>query len=234
MPRCSSGILKTVGAILIAGVATEIGYQLYLYFTHKRKDKTFPNDKRVFINKVLIFPDKSVACKKHFLTENGCGNENCRFSHEKSSLSELFQYLNSAKSSLDVCVFTISFEDLADILVAKAKAGVTVRVIADDEQVDVPGSQIWKLRAQGIALRTDNSSYFMHHKFVIIDNSLLINGSFNWTRQAIMGNQENLVIVNHPEILEEFKKEFSKLWEDFDPKFISNQPHLRAIHNYRH
>lgn len=147
MPLCYSGVLKTVGAILIAGIATEIGYQLYLYFTCRPKRK---EDRREFINKVLIFPDKSVACKRHFLTENGCENQNCRFSHEKSSLSEFFQYLNSAKSSLDVCVFTISCEDLADILVERARAGVTVRVIADDEQVDASGSQVWKLRAQGI------------------------------------------------------------------------------------
>lgn len=85
----------------------------------------------------------------------------------------------------------------------------------------------------GIALRTDNSSYYMHHKFVIIDNNLLITGSFNWTRQAIVGNQENLVILNHPDVLEEFKKEFRKLWADFDPKLIRNQPHLRAIHTYQ-
>ena len=34
-----------------------------------------------------------------------------------------------------------------------------------------------------------------HNKFVTIDGAILITGSFNWTRQAVLSNQENLVIL---------------------------------------
>ena len=34
----------------------------------------------------------------------------------------------------------------------------------------------------------------MHHKYVIIDDQILIMGSFNWTSQAIMGNSESLLV----------------------------------------
>ena len=37
-----------------------------------------------------------------------------------------------------------------------------------------------------------------------MDSSLLINGSFNWTSSAVMGNNENVVVTNHPHIVEMF------------------------------
>ena len=46
-----------------------------------------------------------------------------------------------------------------------------------------------------------------------MDSSLLINGSFNWTSSAVMGNNENVVVTNNPHIVAKFVGEFSKLWQ---------------------
>ena len=62
----------------------------------------------------------------------------------------------------------------------------------------------------------------MHHKFVLIDGQMLINGSFNWTQRAITGNQENVIITNHSKVISAFKDEFEKLWHQFDPAKIHN------------
>jgi len=70
----------------------------------------------------------------------------------------------------------------------------------------------------GIVVRTDTSSFFMHHKFVIIDGTLLVNGSFNWTKQAITGNQENLLLTNNQGIVQPYLIEFNRLWAMFDPR----------------
>lgn len=74
----------------------------------------------------------------------------------------------------------------------------------------------------GLHVRTDHSSYLMHHKFVVIDNCILLTGSFNWTRQAISGNQENLLALSNKRIVSLYRREFEKLWKNFDPRNYTN------------
>jgi DNA uptake protein ComE-like DNA-binding protein len=52
----------------------------------------------------------------------------------------------------------------------------------------------------------------MHHKFAIIDNNLLLTGSYNWTFSANNRNDENLMVIDDLEIIEIFQNQFVNLW----------------------
>jgi cardiolipin hydrolase len=54
----------------------------------------------------------------------------------------------------------------------------------------------------------------MHHKFAILDGVLLINGSFNWTRQASLENRENMMITNDKVFVDQFVVAFEGMWTD--------------------
>lgn len=56
----------------------------------------------------------------------------------------------------------------------------------------------------------------MHHKFAIIDNSILITGSTNWTKSAFFGNFENILITNESALVQPFIIEFNRLWAEFN------------------
>ena len=114
-------------------------------------------------------------------------------------------------------MFTINCRELGDAVIEQHKNGVVVRVLTDDEQMGSTGSQIEKFRREGIQVRHDLSSFFMHHKFVVIDRKTLVNGSFNWTRQAVTGNRENVVISSNEYVVRSFAEEFDRLWEEYDP-----------------
>ena len=50
-------------------------------------------------------------------------------------------------------------------------------------------SDVYKLDAAGIPCKTDsNAQFHMHNKYTIIDESVIVTGSFNWTTQAINNN----------------------------------------------
>lgn len=65
-------------------------------------------------------------------------------------------------------------------------------------------------------MRDDNARTYMHHKFCIIDKKILLNGSFNWSRQAVVGNNENLVIHKDGPIVDRFDKHFDQLWKKYE------------------
>lgn len=52
---------------------------------------------------------------------------------------------------------------------------------------------------------------FMHHKFCVIDDSLAITGSYNWTYYAETRNVENIVISDNSDIVMLFSDEFQRL-----------------------
>ena len=56
----------------------------------------------------------------------------------------------------------------------------------------------------------------MHHKFCVIDESIVITGSFNWTSQAVNFNQENILFYENKDIAQKYIAEFNKLWTEFE------------------
>ena len=52
---------------------------------------------------------------------------------------------------------------------------------------------------------------FMHHKFCIIDNKIVITGSYNWTFYAETRNIENIIISDKSETVNLYRDEFSRL-----------------------
>ena len=56
----------------------------------------------------------------------------------------------------------------------------------------------------------------MHHKFAVVDGRRLVSGSFNWTMQAVMGNKENVIVTEDPDVVGPFVNMFELLWEELE------------------
>ncbi|KAK3271956.1 hypothetical protein CYMTET_19723 [Cymbomonas tetramitiformis] len=150
------------------------------------------------VENVLFFPDGKMPCRSIM----GGNNVVCK---------------------RDVCVFTITCNEIADEISAAHKRGVRVRIITDDAQRAAQGSDVDRLKAEGIAVRDDGViSGYMHHKFAILDKTILLNGSFNWTRHAVLGNYENIVVSNSTMLCSTFQGQFEELWLKFDKALSSN------------
>ncbi|GAH47625.1 unnamed protein product, partial [marine sediment metagenome] len=102
--------------------------------------------------------------------------------------------------------------EIALPLVKARERGVKVRLYLDKDQVDYKYSQSRFLVQKGIKTRISTNNYNMHNKFAIIDNRLLLTGSYNWTFSANHRNDENLMVIDDSEIIEIFQNQFVNLW----------------------
>jgi phosphatidylserine/phosphatidylglycerophosphate/cardiolipin synthase-like enzyme len=68
------------------------------------------------------------------------------------------------------------------------------------------------LRQGGVDVLEDGNCYILHHKVIIIDERTVITGSYNFTNSAERDNDENLVIVDDPNLARAYLDEFERVY----------------------
>ena len=109
-------------------------------------------------------------------------------------------------------MYVFTDKEIAIPLIDAQKRGVKVRVYLDRSQIESSYSVSRFLVQKEIKVRISSNNYIMHNKFAIIDNRILLTGSYNWTFSANNRNDENLQIIDDPGIIEIFQNQFVNLW----------------------
>lgn len=136
-----------------------------------------------------------------------------QFSPGPGCLNAITRCLEEAQKSVDICVFTVTDDRLAAAILDAHRRGVAVRLLTDDDKSFDRGSDIERLEAAGVPVRTDRSEHHMHHKFALFDRALLITGSYNWTRSAARHNRENLLVSDDPRLVAPYHRRFDEDWD---------------------
>jgi phosphatidylserine/phosphatidylglycerophosphate/cardiolipin synthase-like enzyme len=66
----------------------------------------------------------------------------------------------------------------------------------------------------------------MHHKVIVLDGQSVVTGSYNFSNNAETRNDENLLVIESPEIASQYEAEFRRVFEMAQPKGQSG-PQLR-------
>ena len=143
----------------------------------------------------------SNSIRIHFCPEDRCGDA-------------VVSAIEGAKKSISVAMYSFTNRDIAYALSDAVKKGLDVRVYLNSDQRGEKYSKAKFLEKKGAALKFHNHEGLMHNKFAVIDDSIVITGSFNWTASADKRNDENLLFINNKETAEAYKKKFDKLWDE--------------------
>ena len=141
---------------------------------------------------------------------------NVFFSPGEDCVNHIVELIKSSVNQLDVCVFTISDDRITKALIDANNDGVTVRIITDRDKISDEGSDVKELFYNGIGVKADEDRNHMHHKFLIVDQKMVLTGSYNWTRSAANYNQENIISIEDEYVASKFLNEFNRLWEAYN------------------
>ncbi len=120
--------------------------------------------------------------------------------------------IKSAESTIDVAMYSFTSQKIEQALGDAQKRNVRVRVIMDRLQ-SASGSSVTQegLADDGIETRIYDRAT-LHDKFAIIDEKVVLTGSYNWTKNANESNRENILMLFDRGIAEEYENEFFTLW----------------------
>ena len=135
------------------------------------------------------------------------------FSPDDGVQAILLDILNEAQESIYFMAFSFTADPLGDAVRSRAEAGVTVAGVMDDEQVASNiGTEFDPFRQAGLDVYRDGNPGQMHHKIIIVDESIVIFGSYNFTNSAETKNDENLLVVYNDQIAKQFLEEFQRVY----------------------
>lgn len=136
------------------------------------------------------------------------------YSPDDGVINSLAGVVNSAEESIHFLAYSFTSNDLGDLVREKDEAGLTVRGVMEEEQVNSnQGTEYDPFKQAGVDVRLDGIEGQMHHKVFIIDGKIVVLGSYNFSQSAEERNDENILIVYNQAIAREFLKEFERVWE---------------------
>jgi len=134
------------------------------------------------------------------------------FSAEDRVVDHLIALVNDAQTSIRFLAFSFTDYPLAKAMIDRASAGVDLKGVYETFGSTGSGSELKTFWCAGLPVRQDGNSSFLHHKVIIIDNSIVVTGSLNYSSNADESNEENVVILDNPEIAALYLQEFDRLW----------------------
>ncbi len=131
------------------------------------------------------------------------------FSPKGGCQEAVVRELKKARREILVQAYSFTADALSLALVEAKKRGVHLDIVLDKSNEVEKYSDLRIFLDQGLAPLIDSHHAIAHNKVIIIDQKVLITGSYNFTNQAETENAENLVILKgHPELVRQYRQNF--------------------------
>lgn len=145
------------------------------------------------------------------------------YSYFTNIRSEILLQLHKAKREVLIAMAWFTNKELFEACLDCLKRGVKVELILLDDLINhcdfgVNFNQFIEL-GRGKFYLYPQTKKFLHHKFCIIDGSILITGSYNWTNYAETRNLENIVISYDPKLIKSYTEYFYNIKNELEQRY---------------
>jgi phosphatidylserine/phosphatidylglycerophosphate/cardiolipin synthase-like enzyme len=125
---------------------------------------------------------------------DGATAEVC-FTPGRDCAQVIAEAIGEAKQRVRLLGYGFTSRPVLDALIAADRRGIDVRVILDRSNETGPRSRAAEAAQAGIEVRIDRTVTVAHNKLIVIDDSTVVTGSFNWTTAANTKNAENVHVI---------------------------------------
>ncbi|WP_457629736.1 phospholipase D-like domain-containing protein [Oceanithermus sp.] len=136
-------------------------------------------------------------------------------SYGEAAVARVVREIGAAEQEVWVAAFVLTHPEILDALNDAARRGVRVRVLLEDRNLD--DSREERLDP-AVEVRRDGNPAALHFKTIVIDERVVITGSFNFTRSAVGRNDENLLVLTHPQLAQRYKEKVWEQWQRARPR----------------
>ena len=131
------------------------------------------------------------------------------FSPKGGCMDAIVHELKAARKEILVQAYSFTADPITFGLIEAKKRGVDVKILLDKSNEQEQYSDLHIFLENGLAPLTDSHHAIAHNKIMIIDQKVVVTGSYNFTNQAEGENAENLLIFKgHPELVKLFRRNF--------------------------
>src|SRR3989338_233866 len=145
--------------------------------------------------------------------ENYFCPEDCAL-ESNGGLYRIIELVRNAESSVKIASFSFTREELADELLKADIKGINIAILTEARQRNVQNSQYARLKDFGLNIRIDGNKNNMHHKFIVIDDRIVVTGSPNFSFSGFNRNDENMLIIFNEELALGFTREFDRMFTE--------------------
>ena len=146
--------------------------------------------------------------------------------HYSNNIQNVIQgELFAASQSIKIAVAWFTNDLLFQPLLLKLATGVKIDIILNKDEINLSSSINFNLFVQqGGNLYWNESNRLMHDKFCIIDDRVVITGSYNWTNKAEINYESISVFTDEQESLRDYNARFQSLTRNFAKQTAQHQP----------
>lgn len=135
------------------------------------------------------------------------------FTSEDSALEEaIVPLVGSASKSIRFLAFSFTDYPLAEAMITRSQNGVDVAGVFEKVGSETDAAELDTLFCAKVPVRQDGNSSFMHNKVVVVDERYVITGSLNFSTNAEESNDENVIIIDNPDIAKLYMQNFERVW----------------------
>ncbi len=134
------------------------------------------------------------------------------FSPEDDVEKIICRKIEDAEQSIRFMAFSFTSPAISEVMIKKFRKGIEVKGIFERKGAYTKHSEFIKMKLEGVPVQVDRNRFQMHHKVIIIDDYRVITGSYNFSANAALRNDENILIIDNEEVARLYSDEFSRLY----------------------